>query len=303
MKLDDWQFICPETGVTLERVAEDTFQSADGTIAYRRVAGVWQFLPAVREQVLAQFMAEYETVRSAEKRGSLTPAYYAALPYRDLTGQFSADWQIRARSFDCLLQKVLPNTVEGLKIVDLGAGNGWLAGRLAAMGANVIAVDLMLNQHDGLGAYRHYQAPFIPIQAEFLGLPFAKSSADFIIFNASLHYVADFAHLFTDLLPILRPNGSIVIVDTPFYQLQISGEQMVAEREAAFRQEFGFASNAQQSENFLTWDRLKQLSQQHRFTYKTLWPKHPLHLRLRPLKAKLRGRREPARFPLIVIQA
>src|SRR5437868_5658951 len=54
-----------------------------------------------------------------------------------------------------------------LRILDLGAGNGWLANRLAERGHRVIAVDLLDDPLDGLGAARHYAAAFSALLAEF----------------------------------------------------------------------------------------------------------------------------------------
>src|ERR1700704_356193 len=106
---------------------------------------------------LAQFVREYGTVRRAEGWGSTDPAYYRALPYRDLTGRFDKIWRIRARSFDVFLNTVLQpleRRRSAMRVLDLGAGSGWLAYRLAKRGHQVIAVDVLEDALDGLGALR-----------------------------------------------------------------------------------------------------------------------------------------------------
>src|SRR5215471_5715704 len=109
---------------------------------------------------LAQFVREYRTVRRAEGWGSHDPAYYRALPYRDLTGRFSQIWRIRARSYDVFVRNVLDplerKTEKPLSILDLGAGSGWLSHRLAQRGHRVAAIDLLDDILDGLGALRLY---------------------------------------------------------------------------------------------------------------------------------------------------
>ena len=60
-----------------------------------------------------------------------------------------------------------------LRLLDLGAGNGWLSYHLARRGHEAAAVDLTVNDFDGLGAHVHFDAPFTPVQAEFDHLPFA----------------------------------------------------------------------------------------------------------------------------------
>ena len=46
-----------------------------------------------------QFLDHYRTIRHAEGRGSEDPAYYLALPYKDLSGNNSEQWRIRGKSF------------------------------------------------------------------------------------------------------------------------------------------------------------------------------------------------------------
>src|SRR5438132_632214 len=117
---------------------------------------------------LAQFVREYRTVRRAEGWGSADPAYYRALPYRDLTGRFEEIWRIRSRSFDVFVKTVLePLEAETLNVLDIGAGSGWLAYRLAQRGHRVIAIDLLEDRFDGLGAIRNYACRVQPIVAEF----------------------------------------------------------------------------------------------------------------------------------------
>jgi len=67
-------------------------------------------------------------------------------------------------------------------------GNGWLSNRLSERGHTVTAIDLSDDPFDGLGAARHYNAPFKTLLAEFDHLPLADKSVDLAIFNASLHY-------------------------------------------------------------------------------------------------------------------
>ena len=51
------------------------------------------------------------------------------------------------------LWRPLPERTErALRILDLGAGNGWMSYRLALQGHLPIAVDLLTNDRDGLGA-------------------------------------------------------------------------------------------------------------------------------------------------------
>jgi hypothetical protein len=89
-------------------------------------------------------------------------------------------------------------------------------------------------------------------------------------------------------------------MDSPVYRKSTSGLKMVVEREEQFKNKYGFASNNLQSENFLTYMRLKELARELHITWKFITPFYGLRWMLRPLISALLRRREPARFHLIV---
>ena len=297
-------FICPRCQTTLDRVTPERFTCPRDGLEFWKIDGVWRFLLPESEAHYKRFMEDYEAIRRSEERGSTSANYYRALPFKDLNGHHKADWRIRARSFKVLSNKVLTqiqNPLErSLKILDLGAGNGWLSNRLAAQGDRVIAVDLLINEQDGLGAWKHYEHSFTPVQAEFNHLPIMDRFADAVIFNASFHYSENYATTLKEALRVLSRDGRIVIMDSPVYRKAASGEKMVAEREEQFKKNYGFASDNLQSENFLTYTRLKDLARELHIQWKFVTPFYGLRWVLRPLTSALFWRREPAKFHLIV---
>lgn len=297
-------FACPHCRTALRATSASEYRcSLDGT-TYRQVGGIWRFLPLTRAAHFQRFMREYETVRQAEGRGSSDPAYYRALPFKDHSGKFSDDWRIRAKSFRTLIEKILrpleASQEAPLKILDLGAGNGWLSHQLATRGHHVAAIDLLTNPFDGLGAHVHYEVDFVPVQAEFDHLPLTPQQIDLTIFNGSLHYSTDYEITLKEALRVLRHEGRIVIMDSPVYHDGASGRQMVRKRERQFEQAYGFASNALPNENYLTHARLERLSQQLALKWQLFKPFYGWRWALRPWKARLRGHREPAQFLVIV---
>jgi ubiquinone/menaquinone biosynthesis C-methylase UbiE len=272
-------------------------------LEFRKVEGIWRFLLPESEAHYARFIADYETVRRAEGRGGTSADYYRALPFKDLSGLHRADWRIRARSFTALVKILtqLQNPLErSLKILDLGAGNGWLSNRLSAQGDRVIAVDLIVNEQDGLGAWKNYEHSFTPVQAEFNHLPIMDHFADAVIFNASFHYSEDYNTTLKEALRVTSRAGLIIIIDSPVYRRDASGEKMVAEREAQFTQKYGFASDNLQSESYLTYSRLKELAQKLSLKWQFITPFYGLRWMFRPLISALFRRREPAKFHLLV---
>jgi SAM-dependent methyltransferase len=254
---------------------------------------------------LAQFAREYRTVRRAEGWGSQDGAYYRALPFRDLSGRFPGVWRIRARSYEAFVNRVLePMEVEtkrrSLRILDIGAGNGWLANRLALRGHHVIATDLLDDALDGLGAARHYGTGFAPVLAEYDHLPLAREQMDLVVFNASLHYSTDYAATLRETLRVLRQQGTLVILDSPTYNDPTSGARMVQERRQRFLAAYGFASDALPSEHFLTPARLHALAADLGLVWQVHTPDLDWRSALGRAIGGLRARREPARFPVIV---
>src|SRR5512134_1648339 len=210
-------FICPRCRTRLERNTPDRVTCPRDGLEFRKETGIWRFLLPESEAHYARFIADYEAIRGYEQRGSSSAAYYRALPFKDLSGRYQADWRIRARSFNVLVKNVLTRLQDPLerplKIIDLCAGNGWLSNRLSAQGDRVIAVDLLVNEEDGLGAWKHYEHSFTPVQAEFNHLPIMDRFADAVIFNASFHYSESYAETLKEALRVLSPEGQIVIID------------------------------------------------------------------------------------------
>jgi SAM-dependent methyltransferase len=297
---DPFHFACPTCHYHLTKLSSDLYVCMFCHTSYPRTNGIWEFLPPELKQEYQQFMQEYQAVRTAEGRGSQDPAYYRELPFHDLTGKFARDWKIRARSFRRLLDTIIipmeRKTNRKLKILDLGAGNGWLSYRLAQRGHILAAVDLQTDPLDGLGAHHHYDQPFVPVQADYNHLPFSNNQADAVIFNASFHYSTNYEASLIEALRILRAEGQVVILDSPIYHDTHSGVEMVREREEHFQESYGFASNALPSENYLTYQRLDELSQGTGLQWRMVNVFYGLAWVARPVRARLKGRREPAQF-------
>lgn len=252
----------------------------------------------------AQFVREYELVRKKEGRGSSAADYYLELPFKDLTGQNSWQWLIRARTWRHMETRILPKIEsfypEGCDILDIGAGNCWLSYRLALRGHRPVAVDLLDNDADGLGAARHYLArlsrPFSRFQAEMDRLPFVPAQFDVAIFNASVHYSVRYETTLAETLRCLRRPGHVIISDSPFYSCGENGQKMVAEKHVEFERRFGFPSDSIGSREYLTPEGIAELAGKLGLRWTIFKPWYGINWALRPVKARLLRRREPAKF-------
>jgi ubiquinone/menaquinone biosynthesis C-methylase UbiE len=245
-----------------------------------------------------RFLIDYAKIRHAEGRGSETSEYYRALPFADLTGNNSAQWQVRARTFEFFKRAILP--ARPCDVLDLGAGNCWLSYRLAEMHHSPVAADIFSDSCDGLRSSRHYPVRFPVVEADFDRLPFQSARFDLAVFNSSIHYSADYARTLAEARRCLRLGGRVVILDSPVYRRREHGEAMRAERQEFFERQYGQRSEALGSIEYLDLDTLGALSQELHISWTIYRPWYGLNWHLRPLRARLKGRRPPSRFWILV---
>ncbi len=285
-------------------VADGILVCSDCRLKLSSEQGIWRALVPERALHFSRFVKDYEFIRSAEGRGSPVADYYLALPYRDLSGNNSRQWSMRAATFRYIERTILPGLnpedERKLRVLDLGAGNGWMSYRLALAGHSPVAVDLLTNDTDGLGAAIHYRKrlakPFPRVQAELDALPFVNDACDLVIYNASFHYSEDYEKTIAEALRCTRAGGTILIADTPWYSNEASGQQMVLERREAFTQRYGFPSDGIDSLEFLTDQRLQKIEARLNLRWQVHTPTYGMRWLMRPLIAKIQGRREPSRF-------
>lgn len=254
----------------------------------------------------ARFRAAYAEHRGSEGRRTGAVAELLALPYVR-GGPLARQWAVRARSFDRLVRHVVvplerARAPRPLSIVDLGAGNGWLCYRLALRGHRCVALDWRADSVDGLGAAapygKHLPVAFPRIAASFDAIPLA-GRYDLVVFNAAIHYAVDLPHTIAEAARVTAPGGRIVILDSPFYRKPEDGERMVAEKRETARRDWGDRADdllSLPTIEFLTADRLAAAGAPLGLTWRRHRVRYPLWYELRPLVARLRGRRPPSRF-------
>ncbi len=295
--MSELEFICPLCKSPLQ--GRETLYCLQGH-TYAKRGGIWEMLPSDRLHYYSRFLDDYEAIRQKEGRGSTDPEFYRNLPFRDCTALFSDEWRMRTCSFRALLDAVFKEKEESsqnLLVADVGAGNGWLSYQLSRRGHLLAAVDISVSEVDGLGAHRHYPCKIESVQAEFESLPFEAEQFDLVVYNASFHYSTDYAKTLGEGLRVLKSRAQIVIMDSPIYQDVSSGEQMLEEHRKCFLENFGRVADALPSRGYLTWEQLDQLA-----TWKWIEPDYGLRWKLRRWGAALLGRREPARFGILITE-
>jgi SAM-dependent methyltransferase len=125
---------------------------------------------------------------------------------------------------------------------------------------------------------------------------------DLAIFNASFQYSEDYVHTMAECLRCLRRPGCVVIIDTPWFRNEESGNRILEERKQLFAEKFGFSSDALASIEFLTDERLRVLEDEFNFRWITFTPHSGVLSRLRSLVTKRRARGEPSPFRIYMAE-
>ena len=257
-----------------------------------------------RRDVQRRFRRAYAEQRAAEGRGAGGTAELLELPFLQ-SGPLARGWQVRARTFDRLLKLIASEAGESLRVLDLGAGNGWLCYRLARIGHRATALDIRDDAVDGLGAGRayadHLAAMFPRVCATFEQLPLRSDAFDLVVFNAAIHYAHSLETVLAEATRVARPGGRIAILDSPFYATAAAGDAMVAEKHARARDRFGARAGdllAMPAMEYLTRAGLERASADLPLTWRRHAVRYPLWYEARPLVAALLRRRTPSRFDL-----
>lgn len=292
---------CPRCGGWIGRlfdanVADTTLVCSDCCFKLISEHGIWRSLLPERSAHFSHFMKEVQCSKSGMGQNRLDPEYYLALPFCDLSGDNSQQWNQRSRTFCYIVRHVLPGLAKHdkhLRILDLGAGNGWLSYRLARAGHTPIAVDLLTNDLVGLGAAVHYRKHltklFPRFQADFDTLPFADDEFDLIIYNGSFHYSGNYEKTLAEALRCIHSDGTILIADTPWFSDERDGSQMLAECDETYALRFGLPSDALNGLEYLTDKRLKRMEASFGIHWQIYTPNYGARQLMRQALAKLHG--------------
>lgn len=212
---------CPVCRGPLVRERSGVRCPADGQHFYEQ-DGILRLLPAERARDYDAFSALYRMQRERQGWRRLSVEEMAVLPEFAPNGWDRLYWQVRCQSYQLLEEEIGGNgqqPVTPQRILDMGAGIGWLAYRLAAKGHEVVALDLSCDEAFGLGAARRLgQARNVSValvQGDLEDPPIRQGQVDRLIYNASLHYANDILGCLRAGARLLRPDGALVIMDSP----------------------------------------------------------------------------------------
>ena len=162
------------------------------------------------------------------------------------------EWLIRGKSCDRLI-RYLSAKSQSIVLLDLGCGNGWLSGKLSGIqDCTVFAVDLNAYELE-FGAQifaerKHLIFIYWDIFEEILPV----DSFDTIILASSVQYFKALHVLLKRCRNLLRNDGEIHIIDSPFYAATSIQEAKL--RSNIYYSELGFPEMTEQYHHHLLSD-------------------------------------------------
>lgn len=139
-----------------------------------------------------------------------------AIAWNELMAEGS---EFQVQIVDQALSKLLPSLSPKNKVLELGCGNGFLARRIACMGADVHAIDSSSSMIElakrrtptELAKLIHYQVADVTQREVFDKF---QSEFDCAICNMALMDISDIHELFRGTANTLKPNGIFVVTQT-----------------------------------------------------------------------------------------
>jgi SAM-dependent methyltransferase len=290
------RFVCPE--------CRGRASSTDGALSclvcgycFEVRDGIYRFLTPARAEAAAPFQRQYRLVRQCDGYRSSSPDYYRMLPSVARDDPHAGVWRLRRESYEHLQRHALPDVWRGpVRILDLGAGSGWLSHRLAASGHALVAVDRADDEADGLGACRYYPVSFTAVQADFDALPFEPGQFDVVVFDGSLHYAPDPARTLREACRMLTREGALVVMDSPMFERDDHGQAMVADQLRSIEADCGIDAAVRPGAGFLTFAGLDRIAGSMGLRARFIPSRGALRWRLGRRLARLRLGRSPAAF-------
>ncbi len=295
----NWHLFCPECRTSGLVFSDDSARCLNCAHIVERKNNIWHFISGEQLNQFRMFLETYTRVRIAEGRGSYDHAIIQSLPLCPRQHRLAGQWRIRARSFASLAKLLSSNLRRDDRILDLGAGIGWLSNRLSLAGYRPLAIDLSVDADDGLGMARSFATEWPCLRAKFDSIPLASGQVEAVIFNASFHYCVDQEQTIAEAIRVLAPGGLLIILDTPIYRDESSGHQMLNEQQQYFEKLIGTRSDSLPTTGFLSWRRLDELAVIAGLSWNYRRPWYGMRWAVRPFLAKLFGKREPATFAII----
>lgn len=190
---------------------------------------------ALRDR-LVPFLDAFTRYRTQRNERITDPAVYPGLPGSGVVFD-RALW--RPRLFDLALVRRIIGAREGLRVLDIGAWNGWLAHQLTRDGHRVLALDYFTDPCDGIGAVRHYSSRFEAVQFDLERLDLLDGPFDLVIANRCTAYFEDLGRSIAQMKQALAPDGTLLLTGLNIHRNTVGIEGHFAAARERFQAQHG----------------------------------------------------------------
>lgn len=106
-----------------------------------------------------------------------------------------------------IFDRLLPENIDGKRLLDLGCGNGWFSRKAYERGASVVSLDISLDmvKQAALRGCR------MAINGSALELPFLRNQFDVVVSSEMIEHTLDPIYAVTEMARVLKPGGILVL--------------------------------------------------------------------------------------------
>ena len=160
------------------------------------------------EPMLREFAARIEISEQVDQSGGFEK------DREDSAGEYH---EAVERNADELLEEALAycGPLEGLRVLDVGAGLGELSARMADAGADVVSVDVEWSHLHFTLKNQVYQSYFSRVMGDVNRIPFKDCAFDVTCCRSTLHHLGDIKGSIKEMARVTRPGGHVLLISEP----------------------------------------------------------------------------------------
>lgn len=200
--------------------------------------GVLRLLTGDFAERLLPFTETVSRMRSESGKRLLDTSLYESLPCAAAL-RHDAEWRTRCRDLSLISRAITSHfQARPLRVLDVGAYNGWLSHQLARLGHHVTGIEYFADEYDGLRAHKHYSTNWRAIQMDLTDLSVFAQPFDVVIMNHGLHFFPDPVAQVARAMRTVAEGGLFLAIGLRFWRDPRRRQREVAAMIRAFRRRY-----------------------------------------------------------------